>query len=86
MEYPEYEEIAKALLAFIHANGGSVNPKECYESLADHFKLSLTDRNMARKDGRAGRQWDNRVQWTRQRLVNRGSVDERQRGLWKIKI
>ena len=84
MEYPEHEKIAHELLKLIHDQGGSAKPKDCYEPLADYFKLSQVDRTGPRKDGRAGKQWHNLVQWARQRLINNEFLDGRQPGLWVI--
>ncbi len=87
MPFPDYEKLADALLCFIYLYGGS-NYQVCadstYEPLADYFELGQRERSRPRPDGYSGLQWHNRVQWTRQRLINQGYVEGRDHGLWGL--
>lgn len=87
MPFPEYEELADTLLYFIYLRGGpsySLRPKQVYDPLADIFGLDEKERKRPRPDGHSGSHWENRVQWTRQRLINEGELDGRVRGLWRL--
>ncbi|HVA81063.1 MAG TPA: winged helix-turn-helix domain-containing protein [Candidatus Binataceae bacterium] len=87
MHFPDYEEMDEPLLCFILLNGGpdhAVQPNVVYEPLADFFGLTKEDKIKARADGYAGRQWHNRVQWARQRLVNQGYLVGSLRNVWRL--
>lgn len=87
MSFPDYEELADALLCFIFLNGGEthqVRSGETYNPLADFFDLPREERTRPRPDGYSGSQWQNRVQWTRQRLINDGDLERRGRGNWGL--
>jgi hypothetical protein len=87
MSYPEYETLADALLIYIFQHGGNTyecNASDTYEPLADIFGLSHTERTAPRADGHSGRQWENLVQWTRQRLINDGYAESRSWGVWGL--
>ncbi len=87
MPFPEYEQMADALLWYIYTNGGvsySLHPKEIYDPLADFFGLDEEERRRPRPDGYSGSHWENRVQWTRQRLINEGELDGHIRGVWRL--
>jgi len=87
MSFPEYEQLADALLCFIFQKGGttySLTPKQIYDPLADFFGLDESERKKPRDDGYPGLQWQNRVQWTRQLLINKGYLDGHVRGVWQL--
>ena len=87
MNFPEYEQMADALLWYIYSNGGtsySLRPKMIYEALADLLNIDERDRRKPRTDGYSGTQWENRAQWTRQKLINEGKLDGRTRGVWQL--
>ncbi len=87
MPFPECEEMDGPLLCFILLNGGSehrVSAGSSYEPLANFFKLTENERIQRRPDGHPGLHWHNRVQWTRQRLVNHGYLDGSHHGVWKL--
>ena len=87
MAMPEYEDMEEPLLCYIFFNGGkgySVRPADTYDPLADFFGLSRDERIRPRPDGYSGSQWQNRVQWTRQRLINHGDLDGSIRGVWRL--
>ncbi|WP_425156069.1 winged helix-turn-helix domain-containing protein [Candidatus Binatus sp.] len=75
------------LLCFIYLNGGSgfaVRSRTVYEPLAELFGLTQADQKRSRPDGHAGVHWHNRVQWERQRLINKGLLDGSTRGVWRL--
>ncbi len=85
--FPEHEEIVEPLLCFMFLNGGpkyESRAAEVYDPLATFFGLTKTERTQRRKDRRSERQWDNQLQWARQRLVNRGLVESGGRGIWRL--
>ncbi len=85
--FPEHEEIVDPLLCFILLNGGpkhEVRAAEVYQPLATFFRLTETERTQPRKDGYSGRQWDNQVQWARQRLINRALAETGGHGIWRL--
>jgi restriction endonuclease Mrr len=87
MPIPDYEPLAEALLSFIFLNGGAkfqVQANETYGPLADFFDLTGAERSEPRPDGYGGTHWQNRVQWTRQKLINEGLVMGRGRGQWGL--
>lgn len=87
MSFPDYEQIAKSLLVYLYHKGGSsysLKPKNIYDPLADLLDISQFDRKKPRPDGYSGTHWENRVQWTRQKLVNEGDIDNKIHGLWKL--
>ena len=89
MSFPAYDLMAEALLCFIYKHGGDghgVTPKETYEPLANFFGLSDRARTRPRPDGKPGLHWHNRVQWTRQRLINSGLLDGSTYGVWRLTL
>jgi len=87
MASPEYEEMIEPLLCYIYFNGGGryeVRPIDTYEPLADYFDLTQEERTRPRQDGYPGKYWHNRVQWTRQRLINQGYLDGSTSGIWRL--
>lgn len=88
MQIPEYEQMTDALLYYIYMKGGtsySLPPKHIYGPLADFFGLSESERKEPRPDGYSGSYWENRVQWTRQKLINEGDLDPKSaRGVWRL--
>ncbi|HUU09133.1 MAG TPA: winged helix-turn-helix domain-containing protein [Phycisphaerae bacterium] len=87
MAFPEYIDLADALLSFVFLNGGEdkeVAASSTYEPLADFFALTDAQRTVQRPDGRAESFWHNRVQWARQRLINQGYMERRRHGWWGL--
>ena len=61
-----------------------IEPKAAYDALAEHFHLSKSLRTIQlAEDGR--NQWENRVQWARNALVQQSILDNRERGVWRLK-
>lgn len=84
---PSQKEIEMPLLKVLLRRGGSVNMrehgKEIYEELADFFKLSATQRTTMLHSTKTP-VWNNRVQWVRQSLVQKGEIDGSVKGVWTI--
>jgi MoxR-like ATPase len=60
-----------------------LQPIEAYEALARYFHLSRSLRSVTMADGRS--QWENRVQWARKILSQSDILDNRERGVWRLK-
>lgn len=89
MAFPGVVRIELPLLAEIVSAGGevSIRDKEIYSKVARYFP-ELTDEDLARPHGSSSTAWENRVQWVRLRLVQRGELfDWRavgRQGVWRI--
>lgn len=87
MPFPKYKEMDDTFLCYIYFHGSnnfSVRPSDMYEPLADFFKLTKQERMQRRHDGRSGTEWDNKVQWERQRLINHSKLDGNIDGIWRL--
>lgn len=87
IESVDYEQLGDALLSLIYLRGGDeyeANASDTYEVLADYFGLSASERLREWPDGYSGLYWPNRVQWTRQKLINQGYMESRGRGKWGL--
>jgi len=80
---PKIKEIEIPLLHLINSLGGEIWPKDTYEPLADYFKLTKGEREEMLPNAPA-RKFENKIQWTRMRLVYKGFIDNSVRGIWKI--
>jgi MoxR-like ATPase len=85
LRLPSEAEIGIALHESLLANYPEpVEPKEAYDKLAAYFHLSKSLRTLQlATDGQ--NQWENRVQWARNNLVQTGILDNRERGVWQLK-
>ena len=83
MAMPTKREIEIPLLHLVNSAGGEAKPKEIYEPLADYFKLTRQEREELLPNTSC-RKFENRVQWARWQLVNKGFLDNAVRGVWKI--
>lgn len=85
--FPEYEEIEKPLLCLIYHSGGEkheIRASDAYRPLADHFRLSPSERAEPRKDGREEPLWNNMVQWARRKLKDNGYLASAPHGVWRL--
>ena len=84
---PSQKEIELPLLKVLLRRGGSVNMrehgKEIYKELADFFKLTSNQRTTMLHSTKTP-VWNNRVQWVRQSLVQKGEIDGSVKGVWTI--
>ena len=83
MTIPTQKDIEIPLLHFIYTLGGIVKPSDTYKPLADYFKLSSQEQNELLPSG-ISKRWENRVQWARLVLTQKGFLDRSVRGIWKI--
>jgi len=65
--------------------GGKAEPKELYSKLAEVFPQLTEDDLIARMPSSPSTfRWHNLVQWSRQKLVDKGELDGSTRGVWKL--
>jgi MoxR-like ATPase len=85
MPLPTQNEIKRPLLEVIEKLGGHAAPQQIYPKVAEYFPY-ITDEDLAATlpNSPTTNKWWNRVQWTRQTLVDTGYIDGSQHGLWKI--
>jgi len=81
---PSEKEIEIPLLQEIEAAGGEAKPAALYDKVAKHFPHLTSADQKARHPKSGILIWTNRVQWTRQHLVNKGEIDASVYGIWKI--
>jgi hypothetical protein len=81
LDLPAYALVAEALLAYLAVNGGS-EPVKVYGPLADQFGLSEVQRSTPRADNSTPL-WNNRVQWARRSLKDRGYLAPKL-GVWAL--
>ena len=85
MTIPPQKAVGIPLLKTILKLGRAATPKEVYPELAKVFPL-LTNTDLAEvlpSNPKISR-WENRVQWTRQAMVNKGFIDRSTPGIWKL--
>lgn len=83
MAIPLQKSIELPLLKALAKAGGQLKMKEAVEKVEKYFP-KLTDGDKASRLESGGTRWINRVQWVRQRLVEKGEVDSPERGVWRI--
>jgi hypothetical protein len=89
MAFPSNKEIESPLLNEIALAGGevSIRGREIYAKVARYFP-GLTDEDLAMPHCPSCNAWENRVQWARLKLVQKGEIlDWRaagKQGLWRI--
>lgn len=79
---PSEADVTEALLGLLFTQNDWIEPSVAYDRLADHFGISSAALNQTMSDGR--NHWQNRVQWARKALVDRGLLDNSRRGFWKL--
>jgi len=81
---PKQSLIEIPLLQVLHDMGGEGVPKEIYPLVAVMFP-ELTEDDMQETVWKGtSNKWTNRVQWTRQSLINAGDMVSPKRGVWAI--
>ena len=84
MAIPMQESIRLPLLRVIADAGGELTLQEAVMRVADFFpELTEQDKQLRLPSGK-GFLFTNRVQWTRQKLVELGHLYREPRGLWRI--
>jgi restriction system protein len=85
MSFPKQSEIELPLLKTLHELGGKAEPKELYPRLATIFpQLTQEDLSARTASNPSIFRWHNLVQWSRQKLVEKGEIDGSTRGVWKL--
>jgi restriction system protein len=87
MSFPKQSEIELPLLKTLQELGGKAEPKELYPRLAAIFP-QLTQEDLAARlpSSPSTFRWHNLVQWSRQKLVEKGEIDGSTRGVWKLTL
>ena len=89
MTFPSPKRIELPLLTEIVSLGGEtvIRRREIYQRVARHFP-EITDEELALPHSKSSTAWENRVQWSRLRLVHNGEIlDWREvgrQGIWRI--
>ena len=76
-------EIEIPLLEVLFGIGGQGKPKDIYSKVAEKFP-GLTQSDLTEKMPSGANKWTNRIQWTRQNLINKGDIYSQERGIWTI--
>jgi len=85
MSFPKQSEIELPLLKTLQELGGKAEPKELYPKLAEIFpQLTEEDLTARLPSSPSTFRWHNLVQWSRQKLVEKGELDGSTRGVWKL--
>src|SRR5438876_5212290 len=85
MSFPKQSEIELPLLKTLQELGGKAEPKELYPKLAEIFpQLTEEDLTARLPSSPSTFRWHNLVQWSRQKLVEKGDLDGSTRGIWKL--
>jgi restriction system protein len=85
MSFPKQSEIELPLLKTLQELGGKAEPKELYPRLATLFpQLTPEDLVLRLPSSPSTFRWHNLVQWSRQKLVEKGEIDGSTRGVWKL--
>ena len=83
MALPKQDDIELPLLEEIEGMGGQAQPSELYPKVTIRFpQITQADLNRTTKQG--GSKWENRIQFARQKLVEKGQMDKSVRGIWRI--
>jgi restriction system protein len=80
---PTQAEIEIPLLEALVAFGGEAPPKKLYPLVTAKFP-QLTEEDLAARLAHGERKWNNRIQWSRQALINAGDMASPRRGMWAI--
>ena len=85
MSFPKQSEVELPLLKTLLELGGKAEPREVYWRLATIFpQLTQEDLTARMPSNPSIFRWHNLVQWSRQKLVEKGDLDGSTRGIWKL--
>src|SRR5215212_9597978 len=80
---PTQSEVELPLLKALVKSGGQGKPRAIYPIVTAAFpNITPEDLSETVSDGHS--KWHNRIQWVRQRLVDRGEMESGGWGLWRI--
>lgn len=83
MSLPKQDDIELPLLEELERMGGEAQPRDVYPKVTNHFpQVTQADLHLTTKQ--SGSLWENRIQFARQKLVEKGEMDKSVRGLWRI--
>jgi restriction system protein len=80
---PKQKDIEVPLLEVLMALGGQGKPKEIYPLVTKKFP-EIREEDLAETLPSGGNRWTNRIQWVRQRLLEKGEISSPTRGIWAI--
>lgn len=80
---PTQSEIEVPLLQSLLRAGGEGKPKELYPVVTAQFP-EITPADLAETISDGHSKWHNRIQWVRQRLIERGDMESGGHGRWRI--
>jgi restriction system protein len=80
---PTHQEIEIPLLAALEKLGGRARPQDVYATVTTSLP-ELTEEDLAEQLQSGGNKWTNRIQWVRQRLVDKGEMESPSYGIWAI--
>jgi restriction system protein len=80
---PSQREIEIPLLQVLVEIGGEGIPREIYPLVTGKFP-QIVDDDLAERLPSGGSKWTNRIQWVRQRLVEKGEIDGSTPGVWRV--
>lgn len=80
---PKHQEIEIPLLAALDKLGGRGRPQQVYAAVTKSFP-GLTDGDLAERLQGGANRWTNRIQWVRQRLVEKHEMESPDYGIWAI--
>ena len=80
---PKQKDIEIPLLEVLVELGGQGKPKEVYPLVTKKFP-EIRDEDLAEALPSDGNKWTNRIQWVRQRLIEKGEMYSPSRGIWAI--
>jgi restriction system protein len=80
---PKQQEIEIPLLAALEKLGGKAKPQDVYATVTKSFP-ELTEEDLTEQLQSGGNKWKNRIQWVRQRLVEKGEMESPSFGVWAI--
>lgn len=80
---PKQKDIEIPLLEVLMEIGGQGKPKEIYPLVTKKFP-DIRDEDLAETLLSGGNKWTNRIQWVKQRLLEKGELYSPRRGIWTI--
>lgn len=80
---PKQREIEMPLLQALVEIGGQGAPKEIYSLVTAKFP-DIREDDLSQRLKSGASKWTNRIQWVRQKLVEKGEIHSPARGLWRI--
>ena len=83
LRLPKTHDVEEALLHYLKQIGGVGQPSEIYAPLGKLFELTPSEQ-AALMPFQNESHWENRVRTARKHLVERGLLDNRQRGVWRL--